>query len=112
MATKKSNPKKQPAKKPVRQLIEVGTPNDPSYKHKVEAEPYDAMKKILLALLPKSPPGLTQTEMVNACAAKAPKTLFPTPGKVQWWVKCVQLDLESKGEIARDGGKPQRWSRA
>jgi hypothetical protein len=28
-----------------------------------------------------------------------------------WWAKCVQLDLEAQGVLARDGGKPLRWRR-
>jgi hypothetical protein len=38
----------------------------------------------------------------------------PGPGgaKAGWWVKTVQLDLEAKGIVVRDGGRPLRWSRA
>ena len=31
--------------------------------------------------------------------------------KAGWWMKGVQLDLEAKGLMVRDGGKPLRWRR-
>ena len=29
--------------------------------------------------------------------------------KAGWWTKCVQLDLEAKGVVVREGSKPIRW---
>lgn len=41
----------------------------------------------------------------------APKDLFPAH-TYHWWAKCVQLDLEARGEVVRDAkAKPLRWRR-
>jgi hypothetical protein len=50
--------------------------------------------------------------MWTQAAAVADRTLFPDRGKVGWWMKSVQLDLEAKGVIGRDtSAKPLRWRR-
>lgn len=86
--------------------------NVPGYTHSVDAAHYEAMKKVLLQVLPTSGPGLTQSEMWEKAAAVADKTLFPDRGKVGWWMKSVQLDLEAKKVIVRDkDAKPLRWRR-
>ena len=91
--------------------IEVRTPNKPGYSHRVDAAKYARMKAILLKVLPRKKPGMTQTEMVAAVKKAAPVSVFPD-SSVQWWVKCVQLDLEARGEVQRDAAaKPTRWWR-
>lgn len=92
--------------------IIVQNVNAPGYRSSVDAEHYESMKKVLLTILPKSGPGLTQSEMFAAAAAVADSKLFPGRGKVSWWVKCVHLDLEAKGVLMRDkSAKPLRWRR-
>lgn len=97
-------PKDDPEKVPVR------TPNVPGYTGRVDKGKYKAMKVALLKIIPRDPPGLTQGEMISAAAKAAPKGMFPG-SKANWWTKCVQLDLEAQGILARDGGKPLRWRR-
>ena len=50
--------------------------------------------------------------MIEAVKAHLPADLFPGGAKVGWWTKCVQLDLEAKGVVIRDPGKPLRWRKA
>ncbi len=101
-----------PAKKSVSPKIVVENVNVPGYTVSVDAAHYESMKKVLLRILPKEGPGLTQAEMFAKAAAAADPELFPAPGKVGWWVKCVHLDLEAKGLVARDkSAKPLRWRR-
>ncbi len=86
--------------------------NVPGYTHAVDEAHYEGMKKVLLRVLPRDGPGLTQTEMWTNAAKVADKKLFPDRGKVGWWMKSVQLDLEAKGVIVRDkSAKPLRWRR-
>lgn len=86
--------------------------NVPGYTHAVDAAHYEAMKKALLQVLPREGPGLTQAEMWTKLAAVADPKLFPDRGKVGWWMKSVQLDLEAKRVIVRDkASKPLRWRR-
>jgi len=101
------------AKEVAARKILVENVNVPGYTHPVDAAHYEAMKKVLLRVLPKDGPGLTQTEMWERAAALADRALFPDRGKVGWWAKCVQLDLEAKEVIVRDkGAKPLRWRRS
>jgi hypothetical protein len=52
-------------------------------------------------------PGRVVLENVNH-----PGTTTTAGGaKAGWWSKAVQFDLEAKGVIAREPGKPLRWHR-
>ncbi len=75
---------------------------------RVDATKYSAMKRVLLKVMPKKAPGMTDVRMRAAVAKIAPKTTFPktTHG---WWAKCVQLDLEARGKLVREKGTPARW---
>jgi len=108
-AKKKAATKKQaPAG---RKMIVAHNVNVPGYTHKVDATMYDAMRKAMLKMLPRKAPGMTQAEMWQGVAAYAPKTLFPDSGKIGWWMKTVQLDLEARKVLVREQTKPLRWHR-
>jgi hypothetical protein len=108
-AKKKSAPrKKAPAP---RKMVVVQTPNKPGSGWRVDAVKYEAMRKAMMKVLPRKAPGLTQAEMWDALARVAPKSHFPDRGKVGWWMKGVQLDLEVKKVVVRENTKPLRWHR-
>jgi len=91
--------------------VEVGSVNVPGYKARLNAEKYEAMRKALLQVVPRKPPGVTQREMFDGVRALASPILFPASTHM-WWAKSVQLDLEKKGVLARDArSKPLRWTR-
>jgi len=85
--------------------------NHPGHTTVVDKAKNEATRKALLAALPKRGPGLTQTEMLEETTKLLPEALVPGGQKGGWWTKCAQLDLEAKGMIIRDGGKPLRRSR-
>lgn len=89
--------------------IEVENINRPGRTTRVDAAKYRAMKAALLSVLEGARGGLTQFEMREAVRAHLPEDLFPGGEKRGWWAKSVQLDLEAKKVIVRDGGKPLRW---
>lgn len=91
--------------------IEVENVNVPGYTSNVNAEKYHAMKKVLLNVLPKKLPGLTQKEMMDAVKPHLSQDLWPGGKKSGWWVKCVQLDLEAKKLVLRTDTKPLQWFR-
>ena len=92
--------------------VVVKNVNVPGYTGRVDRTKYQAMKKALLKILPSKDPGLTQAEMFQAVAPHVPKDLFPDMGKVMWWAKSVQLDLEAKRVMVRDrASRPLRWRR-
>ncbi len=90
----------------------VRTPNMPGYSNHVDAAKYAAMRKVLLRVMPAKAPGITQSEMMAAVGRTARKNTFPKT-TYMWWAKCVQLDLEARGELVRDpAAKPLRWHQA
>jgi hypothetical protein len=101
----KSGPKSDIAK------LVVQNVNVPGYTHRVDATMYEAMRKAMLKMLPRKSPGMTQAEMWQGLAAYAPKSLFPDSGKIGWWMKTVQLDLEARKVLVRELTKPLRWHR-
>ena len=97
-------------KKPVGDKVEVRNINVPGWIGRVDAAKYEAMKAALLRVLPRTAPGLTQTEMRHRVVPHLPANLFPNGEKADWWSKCVQLDLEYRGVIEREReAKPLRW---
>lgn len=90
--------------------IEVENVNHPGRTYRVDAANYAIAREAMLGFLPATGPGLTQAEMLAAMKAALAKD-HPDM-KAGWWMKAVQLDLEAKGLVARDGGKPLRWRKA
>ena len=88
--------------------IEIENVNIPGYTERVNRIKYQAMRKALLAVLTKNPPGLTTAEAKEALIPLLPQELFPEGAKAGWWLKAAQLDLEAKGIIVRENSKPLR----
>jgi hypothetical protein len=83
----------------------------PGRQVRVDAVKYEAMKRAMLATLVLGAPGMTLAALKAAVLRRLPQDLFPRGDKAGWWLKAVQLDLEAKGVLGRDGGKPLRLSR-
>lgn len=93
--------------------VRVTSVNAPRFSKMLAADKYDAAKVVLLKILPRKAPGMSQREMFVAAKALLPNDLFPRGAKAEWWIKSVQLDLEAKGIVLRDRrAKPLRWRRA
>ena len=84
----------------------------PGKTYSADPAKYEAMKKAVLAVLPKASPGLTVAEVQDRVVAHLPEDLFPGGAKSGWWMKAVQLDLEAKGVIARTRTSPLRLHRS
>jgi hypothetical protein len=91
--------------------ILVENVNHPGKTERVDAEKYAAMREAMLAALPKGMPGITADELRGAVRPNLPGDLFPGGKTSGWWVKCVQLDLEAKGIVAREKVSPIRLFR-
>lgn len=92
--------------------VEIRNANNPGWSGKVDAAKYEAMKAALLRVIPRGTPGLSQVEMRNKAVFHLPTHVFPSGDKVDWWCKCVLLDLEHKGELQREKTvRPFRWHR-
>lgn len=89
--------------------VEVRNVNHPGLVERVDAGKYNAMKAAMLAAVPKGEPGLTQGELREAVLPHLPDDLFPGGKTSGWWAKCVQLDLEARGIMARTATRPLRF---
>jgi hypothetical protein len=94
-----------------REMVIVENVNHPGKTTRLDAAKYKLARAAMLKFLPKTAPGLTQAEMMKAMRQALPRDLFPGTTS-SWWMKSVQLDLEAKGLVVRDKGKPLRWRRA
>ncbi len=88
--------------------IEVQNINAPHHVTRVNRTKYEAMRDALLATLTTEAPGMTVAESKEALKPHLPEDLFPGGATSGWWQKCVQLDLEAKGRVARSPTKPMR----
>jgi hypothetical protein len=92
-------------------MVIVENVNHPGHTTRVDAAKYQATRAAMLEMLPRKAPGLTQHEMMREMRKALPTSQFPGT-TTSWWAKMVQLDLEAKGLVHRDNGKPLRWCRA
>lgn len=92
--------------------IELENIASPGRTYRVDRTKYEAMRKALLAVLPKSSPGLTVAEAKAKVLPRLPQALFPGGDKAGWWLKAAQLDLEAKGVIQREATRPLRLRRS
>jgi hypothetical protein len=91
--------------------IEIENFTSPGHVTRVDRKKYMAMRDALMKVLPTRSPGITVAEAKTALLALLPQELFPNGEKAGWWLKAVQLDLESKGLIRREQTKPLRLHR-
>lgn len=88
--------------------VEMQNIKSPGHVVRVDKRKYEAMKTALLAVMPKTEPGLTVAELKQELLPLLPEDLFPGGDKAGWWLKGVQLDLEAKAIIVRENTKPLR----
>ena len=88
--------------------IDIENVGQPGKTYRVDAVKFAEIKRVVLAILPKSAPGLTPAEVIEAIKPLLDQTLFPGGDTAGWWVKSVQLDLEAKKVITRGPKTPVR----
>lgn len=89
--------------------ITVENINTPGRTEQVRADKYTEMRTALMQVLPDAPPGLPFADIKDAAKPLLSQDLFPEGKTSGWWAKCVQLDLEAKGIIARTKGAPLKF---
>jgi hypothetical protein len=78
---------------------------------RIAREMYDAMRKAILAVVPRRGEGLPFERLPREVARRLPKRVF-AGASIPWYATVVKLDLETRGEIHRvPGSKPQRLLR-
>jgi hypothetical protein len=103
------SPARKPAAKAAPKTVNTLNVNNPGKTYKRDAVKYAAARKAFLNVMPKTGPGVTQSEMMALMKKALPAATWGTTQG--WWAKTVQLDAEARGEVIRDGGKPLRWKR-
>lgn len=97
------------ADRPTRLAVE--NVNHPGSRRLVDVAKYQAMRRVILTVLPSRPPGVTLAETLSSVLPLLPDALFPDGLHAGWWLKTVQLDLEAKRIIVRHGTAPLRLHR-
>lgn len=92
--------------------IAVENVNHPGKTERVDAAKYEAMKTAMLAAFPHGTPGMILDDLRERVKPDLPQDLFPGGKTAGWWIKCVQLDLEAKGVLAREKTSPIRLHRS
>ena len=62
--------------------IEIENVNHPGHVSRVDPAMYEAMKRAILKVLPKTSPGLTVAEVQQRVISRLPEKLFP--GELRW----------------------------
>ena len=81
----------------------------PGHVGRVDAGKYHAMKAAMLKVVPADMRGLQAKEIIAAVKPHLPQDLFPGGATAGWWVKCVQLDMEARGQMQRSDTSPLRF---
>ena len=92
--------------------IKIENVLQPGKTYSADPAKYEAMKQAVLAVLPKTSPGLTVAEVQDRVVPHLPEDLFPGGAKSGWWMKAVQLDLEAKNVVKREKTSPIRLYRS
>ncbi len=72
----------------------------------VDAAKFHAAKAAFVAAAPSSPPGMKIADIQLTAKTLLPDDLFPGGATAGWWFKCVQLDMEARGEMKRSSTSP------
>lgn len=76
---------------------------------RLSKDKYDAVKKVLLTVIPKSADGIAFRDLAKHLQRALPKPMLPAKGSASWLATTVKLDLEGRGVIERAPGvTPQR----
>jgi len=79
---------------------------------RIDKAKYDAVRKAILAVVPRRGKGALFKALPKAVAKRIPADLLPRKGSASWYTTVVKLDLEARGLIRRvDGATPQRLLR-
>lgn len=81
--------------------IEIENFNAPWRTERVDRSQYEAMRDALLAVFPKSPPGMKVADAKEVLLPRLDQDLSPGGAKAGCWLKAAQLDLQPKAVIAR-----------
>ena len=69
---------------------------------------YDAIRRAVLAIVPRSPPGIAAKDLPDLVREKLSVNELAELGSVTWYTTSVKLNMEVEGEIERvPGAKPQ-----
>lgn len=89
--------------------IIVENVNQPGWSGRVDAAKYMAMRDAMVSALKDQAGPLDTKTIKELVKLRLSEDLFPGGATSGWWIKCVQLDLEAKGLLARTTDKPLRF---
>src|SRR5262245_55492869 len=93
--------------------IQLRHPDAKKKMPRMPKEQYALATKAALAVLPKTPPGITLGEFLDGTVARLQKDRrWDASRSPSWYAMAIKLDLEARGELRRvDRKSPQRLVR-
>jgi hypothetical protein len=92
--------------------ILCATPTPGKKSKRIDQWKYEAVRKAILAALPRRGEGMLFDELPDQVERRLPADDRARLGVVKWYTATVKLALEVRGEIVRvPGSKPQRLRR-
>ncbi len=92
--------------------VQTLNPNTGRPDVRVDAAKYEAVRKAILAAVPRGGEGIRFKDLAEAVRAQLPGEEVPGGGSVSWYTTTVKLDLEARGQLERiAGARPQRVRR-
>jgi len=93
--------------------VECRTPTPGRKSTRIDRWKFDAVRKAILAVLPRKGEGVLFTDLTRLVKAQLTKDELARLGVTMWYVTVVKLELEVRGEIRRlKDVAPQRLVRA
>ena len=94
---------------PTSERVRLRNPDKTKVGPNVERETYEIVRKQILALVPRSRPGITLTALRDAADKRLGRRLKGRSNR--WYTMAVKLHLEAIGDLKRSAGSPQRLTR-
>ena len=89
--------------------IDVLNVGQPGKVYRADRAKLAEMRRVMLAVLPAAPAGMTVAALNDAVRPLLSQALFPGGATCGWWVKCVHLDLEARGVLSRKAAPVRLW---
>jgi hypothetical protein len=95
-----------------RDAVVCRTPTPGKKPTRIDRWKFDAVRRAILAVLPKTGAGVLFTDLTGLVKSELPEEELDELGAPMWYVTTVKLEMEVRGEIRRvKGAVPQRLLR-
>ena len=89
------------------QMTQLGHPDPSKRNARIASDAYAVARRVVLAVVPATEPGITLPAYLDEVAARLPKAKGWNPSlSARWYAMAMKLDLEARGELKRINRRP------